>query len=138
MRATVTRVRRAGNGHAVVTVEGKGGYRRKPCEQCPWRCDMTSRFPAEAFRLSADTAYDAAFHAFGCHMSPAAKPATCAGFLLSAGALHNIVVRLALAAGRLDIDKVSSGVPLFTSYRTMAIANGVAADDPVLAPCRDA
>jgi hypothetical protein len=89
-------------------------------------------------RISAPTAYDAAMSTFECHMSPASAPQTCAGFLLSSGALHNILVRLRLADGRLDLDKIKdAGLRLFKSYRAMAIANRVAPDDPVLAPCRD-
>ncbi|WP_455289311.1 DUF6283 family protein [Cupriavidus necator] len=52
------------------TVEGgKGGYRRKPCGKCPWRVDATGELPAEAFRHSAETAYDMATHTFACHSS---------------------------------------------------------------------
>jgi hypothetical protein len=136
----ITRRRMAGRRHAVVTVEGGGGrgYRVKPCAQCPWRLDQVGTFPAEAFRLSAPTAYDAAMSTFGCHMSPTSAPQTCAGFLLSAGALHNILVRLRLSDDRLDLAKIKrAGLRLFKSYRAMAIANGVAPDDPVLALCRD-
>jgi hypothetical protein len=141
-RPRITQRRLAGRHHAVITVEGgttKGrGYRVEPCAQCPWRRDQVGAFPAEAFRLSALTAYDTAMSTFGCHMSPASAPQTCAGFLLSAGALHNLLVRLRLANGRLDLDKIKrAGKRLFASYRAMAIANGVAPDDPVLAPCRD-
>jgi hypothetical protein len=136
--ARVTRWRRAGDQHAVVTLEGKvGGYRRSPCEQCPWRRDRpTSVFPAEAFRISAPTAYDPAFTMFGCHMSRK-KPLTCAGFLLSGGARHNIGVRIARADERINLGDVESDAPLYPTYREMAIANGVAPDDPVLTLCRD-
>jgi hypothetical protein len=71
-------------------------------------------------------------------MSPASAPQTCAGFLLSPGALHNLIVRLRFSEGRLDLDKIkSAGLELFKTYRAMAVANGVAPDDPVLKPCRD-
>ncbi len=113
-------------------------YRRKPCATCPWRKDAeTGRFPAEAFRTSANTAIDGSTHAFACHESGVEKSATCAGFLL-ANSQHNIGVRLALAKGRLDIDKVGNpeDVPLYESYRSMAIANGVDPDDPAIALCR--
>ena len=66
-RPRITRRRLAGRHHAVVTVEGgtKGrGYRVEPCAQCPWRLDQQGMFPAEAFRLSAPTAYDAAMSTF--------------------------------------------------------------------------
>jgi hypothetical protein len=140
-RPRITRRRPAGRHHAVITVEGAGkgrGYRVEPCAQCPWRCDRRGQFPPEAFRLSAPTAYDAAMSTFACHMSPASAPQTCAGFLLSPGALHNLVVRMRLADGRLDFGRIKrAGLRLYRSYRAMAIANGVAPDDPRIAPCRD-
>jgi hypothetical protein len=135
--ATVTRRRRAGDQHAVVTLKGNvGSYRRSPCEECPWRRDLpTGIFPLEAFRISAPTAYDAAFTMFGCHMSKR-RPLTCAGFLPSEGAIHNIGVRLACARERINLAEVDSDVPLYRNYREMAIANGVAPDDPALTSCR--
>lgn len=131
--------RMAGPEHMVLNVlirRETHPCRYEPCEQCPWRKDQVGNFPPEPFRVSAHTAYDAAVPMFGCHMSKPASPLTCAGFLLSAGALHNIGVRLGLTRG-LALDKVTSSVPLFSSYREMAIANGVAPDDFVLARCRD-
>ncbi|KEH15289.1 hypothetical protein MTR_1498s0010, partial [Medicago truncatula] len=57
----ITRTRAAGPDHQVVTVQGgKGSYRRRPCAKCPWRVDATGEFPADAFRHSAETAYDMA------------------------------------------------------------------------------
>ena len=112
-------------------------YRRKPCEDCPWRSDVpTGRFPADAFRHSARTAYDMAETMFSCHVSGSEKPATCAGFLLR-GAGHNMLYRLALISGKIDPREISdAGIPLYAGYREMAIANGVDPDDPVLSPCR--
>jgi hypothetical protein len=125
----------AGPDHQVVAITGaKGTYRRSPCEECPWRRDVPiGAFPAEAYRHSARTAYDMSSHVFSCHMSGAERLATCAGFLLK-GAGHNLSVRMARSEGRcLD---VSSDAPLYDNYREMAMANGVAADDDALAPCR--
>ena len=124
--------------YGVTTVEGgRASYRREPCAQCPWRRDVpTGAFPAEAFRISANTAYDMSTHQFACHMSGADKPATCAGFLLR-GAAHNLSVRLALSDGRIDPAQLRETSPLYDSYREMAEANGVAPDDPALAKCRD-
>jgi hypothetical protein len=131
----------AGRRHAVITLvtsgQQKAAYRKHVCEQCPWRTDQVGRFPAEAFRLSAPTSYDAAWRVFACHMSDHKAPAHCAGFLLSQGAVHNLLVRIGIACKGLDLDRVHSDAPLFPSYRLMAIANGVAPDDPVLAHCRD-
>ena len=147
-RVAVTRVRPAGDQHEVVSVEGgRGAYRRQPCGAeastperpgCPWRVDVTGRFPAEAFEHSAETAYDMADRAFGCHESGAGSPAVCAGFLLR-GAEHNLQVRMRVAvAGDLDLDQVSDGGhELHPSYRAMAVANGVDPTAPALAPCRD-
>ena len=122
--------------HQVVTVLVSGSaYRRQPCSNCPWRLDAVGEFLAEAFKQSAHTAYDMSEHAFACHQSGASRPAACAGFLLR-GADHNLVVRLKRMRGEC-LDMRDGGHPLHDSYRAMAIANGVAPDDPVLMPCRD-
>jgi hypothetical protein len=134
---------RAGDGEfAVVTIESRGGpdhhaHCIRPCPQCPWREDSpVGVFPAEAFRHSARTAYDMAQTTFGCHMAGRGRPLTCAGFLLR-GAMHNLLIRLAQARGKIDLRDVSDGgFPIYASYRAMAIANGVPADDPALKPCR--
>lgn len=119
-------------GWGVVTVEVNRGHQTAPCARCPWRKDAKiGRFPAEVFRLSARTTYDMADTTFGCHMSPMDRALTCAGFLLR-GAADNLIVRL--RAGQYG--DVHSDVELYGSYREMAIANGVDADDPVLEPCR--
>lgn len=140
---TITNVRPAGANergelHQVVTVTGGGGgYRRAPCATCPWRKDSVGEFPAEAFRISASTAYDQAMNKFSCHSSGRKKPATCAGFLLR-GARDNIGVRLTIFKGELDLTQVSDGgAELFDGYRSMAIANGVSPDDPALVKCRN-
>lgn len=137
-RAEVTRRRPAGPDHDVVSVEGGGGgYRRSPCGGCPWRVDQTGVFPAEAFRHSAETAYDMATRSFGCHESALEQPLTCAGFLLN-GADHHLTVRTKLLSGAVDLDAVhDGGHDLHPSYRAMAEANGVHPDDPRLTPCRD-
>lgn len=139
-RARITSRRDCGDGqHRVVSLASKGPFihRRQPCEHCPWRSDLPpGTFPAQAYRHSANTAADAAFSTFACHMSGSRQPAVCAGFLLR-NAEHNLGVRLAVNTGRYDPAGVSDGgFPLYDSYRAMAIANGVAADDPALAQCR--
>lgn len=134
---TITSVRPAGPDHQVVTVKGgQGGYRRKPCSDCPWRIDAVGMFPAEAFRQSANTAYDMSTHAFACHQSGSVKPAACAGFLLR-GAGHNVAVRLKRMDGRIGTDVSDGGHALHASYRAMAEANGVDSHDEILRPCRD-
>lgn len=136
-RPKVVKIRPAGADHQVVTVVGgRGTYRRKPCSDCPWRKDAVGKFPAEAFRHSASTAYDMNGHTFGCHQSGKDRPATCAGFLLRGGA-HNLAVRLGYINGTIKDDVTDGGHDLHESYRAMAVANGVDPDDPVLAPCRD-
>lgn len=127
--------RHAGPNHNVLEIAGSGGHQRRPCAQCPWRTDLPAgEFPAEAFRISARTAYDAAIEQFACHMTGMTST-TCAGFLL-ANSVHNLGARLAAAMGRLDHSAIESPYPLYGSYREMAIANGVDPDDPVLEPCR--
>ena len=128
----------AGADHQVLSVAGgKGSHRTQPCEDCPWRVDATGEFPPEAFRISAKTAYDMSDRVFACHQSGPRKPATCAGFLLR-GADHTLSVRLAVMRGDVNLRSVSDGGhELHHGYRTMAVANGVADDDPVLGPCRE-
>lgn len=137
----ITKITQAGPDHQVISItskprEGEALYRRKPCEECPWRVDQVGKFPAEAFRISATTAYDAASNTFACHMSGSEKSAICAGFLLR-NSVNNLMVRIISGRNALDMDKVSDGgLELHANYREMAIANGVDPDDPVLAPCR--
>jgi hypothetical protein len=131
--------RRADDNHEVVTVSTKSGdysYRRRPCEECPWRKDSPAgAFPAEAYRISAKTAYNMAQSTFACHMAGQAKPTTCAGFLLR-GAEHSLAVRLLVLEGKVDLRKVGTDVELYDNYRAMAEANGVSPDDPALTACR--
>lgn len=128
--------RPADRDHDVVSVDGGRGYRHQPCGGCPWRLDQTGEFPAEAFALSAETAYDMADHMFGCHESPVEHSTTCAGFLLR-GARHNLAWRMAVSRGRIDMDRVhDGGHQLHPDYRSMAIANGVDPADPRLEGCR--
>lgn len=141
-KTTMIEVRPAGSDHQVLTFTGGSGgtYRRKPCDDCPWRKDTVGVFPAEAFKHSANTGIDgayfspAAMHTFACHASGAKTPATCAGYILQGQSA--IGWRIAAATGKFDPSQVTSDVELFASYYDMAVANGVDADDPVLAACR--
>lgn len=134
---TIIKTRRADANHAVTTIKGGSGQCRVPCAECPWRVENVGDFPVEAFRISASTAYDMADHTFGCHTAGIENPKTCAGALLSTGAEHNLNVRMRLINGRFTWDDVSAGdAELFADYRSMAVANGVDPDDPVLAGCR--
>lgn len=140
-RVAVLEAHKADEHHQVLTIEtsatDKAIYRREPCAECPWRKDApVGAFPAEAYRLSADTTHDLSNRLFSCHMSGAKQPATCAGFLMR-GADNNLAVRLAMFEGRYDPDHVSDGgIELYEGYRSMAIANGVSPDDPSIAHCR--
>lgn len=137
--STVRGIQPVDDRHQVVSLEGSdGSYRRRPCGGCPWRVDQTGAFPAEAFAVSARTAYDMSAHTFGCHEAGTERPKTCAGFLLR-GAAHNMAVRMRLADGRLDLDQVSDGgLELHADYRAMAVANGLDPADPQLRDCRGA
>ena len=138
-KAKVVGRTKADANHEVISVVQSGEtyrYCRTPCAECPWRKDSPiGAFPAEAYRISAKTAYDMAQSTFACHMAGKDNPATCAGFLLQSSA-HSFQVRMSLIKGRLDLSKVKSDVPLYGSYRKMAEANGVDPEDPVLKPCR--
>ncbi len=110
----------------------------RPCGQCPWRRDVpVGVFPAEAYRISAPTAYDMAASTFACHMAGREGLSTCAGFALRHRD-HNMVFRLAGLMGKTQrLQAVTDGgLPLYPTYREMAVANGVAEDDPVLGPVR--
>lgn len=149
-RARAVDHRMAGEDHAVVTVEDAGNrYRRAPCSDCPWRIDATGEFPPEAFVLSANTATDGAafsasvmrgapianaFALFSCHQSGAERPEVCAGYILRGD--QAIGWRIA-AWKRFDPALVSDdGIELYENYFAMAVANGVAEDDPALDHCR--
>lgn len=132
-RARITQVHKTSAVDQVLTVVGGNhGYRREPCSGCPWRVDQTGQFSANAFRVSAHTAYDGDFELFGCHESGPVKPATCAGFLMR-NSINNIGARLNGIDGG---PGCHSDVALHRSYREMAIANGVDPADPVLMRCR--
>lgn len=107
-------------------------YCKQPCAECPWRQDVRpGKFPAQRFIDLAGTAYDLAPTVFACHMSSEGKDAVCAGFILSQG-LHNMALRM--AGHRFE---VRSSVPLYATYRRMAIANGVPTRHSALIHCRD-
>tara|TARA_A200000159_G_scaffold117798_1_gene111524 strand:+ start:78 stop:515 length:438 start_codon:yes stop_codon:yes gene_type:complete len=128
----------ADKNHQVVSVSSNedAQYMKKPCQTCPWRKDAVGVFPAEAFRISANTSYDMSERTFGCHTTGVERPKTCAGFLLK-GSAHNLSVRLGLMKGIYDLDKVSdNGLDLFPNYKSMAVANGVSPDDDSLARSR--
>lgn len=107
-------------------------YCKRPCAECPWRTDVPpGKFPASRYQLLAATAYDLARTIFACHLSKEGGEVACAGYVLQSSA-HNLSMRLARQAF-----EVASDVPLYPTYRAMAIANGVAPDDACLRPCRD-
>lgn len=112
-------------------------YCRSPCAQCPWVKGRTGAFPPDAYRFSASTSEDMANNIFGCHMAGLDKSLDCAGFLLQ-GAAHNLGVRLkVMKMGKWFPGLSDGGLDLYPNYRAMAVANGVPADDPALALCRD-
>ena len=108
--------------------------RSRPCANCPWRLDVApGEFPAERYRALAASAEDMSRVIFTCHKS-AEIDVACAGFL-ARGADHNLSIRLAYM-GRLERRDRSGGLALHADYRAMAIADGVAPDDPALRGCR--
>jgi hypothetical protein len=116
--------------HQVLTVHSSGEgplvHRMEVCAECPWRKDAPlGAFPVEAYLHSSRTAEDMAQTMFSCHMSGSAKPATCAGYLLSINAAHSLLLRLAAMQGRYNPLMVKRTVPTYENYYDMAVANGV-------------
>jgi len=110
---------------------------KKPCAECPWRCDVPiGIWPVERFISLANTAYDMNIGIFACHKSAEDHPTVCAGFL-ARGADHNLTIRRAYMTGKLERIERSGGHPLYSSYRAMAIANGVSQGELALARCRE-
>lgn len=137
---TVGETRVCSAEYGVTSLSTSGGkrhmHRRVPCEQCPFRMDVpTGVFPAQAFRESAPTAYDGSMKTFACHMS-GLDAVTCAGFLHRHD-VNNTAVRISRATDRLPAEEIGDGgFPIYPTYREMAIANGVAPDDPCLEEIR--
>lgn len=69
-----------------------------PAAAVPGGWTKVGSFPAEAFRVSAGTAYDVATSVFGCHETGVDRPMVCAGYLRR-GAAHSLTVRLWAATG---------------------------------------
>lgn len=110
--------------------------RKKPCATCPWRKDAKiGRFPADAYRSSASTAYDASMTIFSCHESGADKVSICAGFALQ-NSENNMSMRMRRSEGLPTQSENPENIELYESYRDMAIANGVDPDDARIAPYR--
>lgn len=131
--ANITKITPVDDNHQVVSTRcTDGGYMKRPCRDCPWKKSSVGVFPAEAFRVSAHTSYDMAPETFACHSAGIQRPKVCAGFLMM-GSAHNLGARLQLMRGDIDLSQVSDGGhDLFEHYKAMAIANGVAPDDPCL------
>lgn len=137
MKGKITQVTQVDDENQVLSIEGgRSHYRTRVCLGCPWRVENDGSFPAGAFVASAETAYDASFHAFACHETGAEKSSICAGFLLR-NSRNNVAVRMAMSRGDFDPSKlVEPPEELHASYREMAEANGVDPDDPALEECR--
>ncbi len=138
-KGRILKVTPAGENHQVVTVESKraeSDFMKSPCKDCPWKKSSAGIFPPEAFVASASTAYDMASNTFACHCAGLDTPRTCAGFLLVSSD-HNLAVRLQRFNGETFEGLSDGGHELFSSYKDMAVANGVAEDHPALASCRD-
>ena len=107
-------------------------YQRRPCANCPWRCDSPAgefapqryeRLRSTAGRPGAEAGLDAPI--FACHKSVAGRDRACAGWLAVEGTNH-LGVRLAVAMGRLPADALTPGPDwpeLFGGYDEMAERN---------------
>lgn len=122
----------------VVRVDNAAGYRRTPCDTCPWRKDAPlGVFPDSVFESSRHTSvhqdWDGVIpNRFGCHSTAPGTGAkaslTCAGFLAVAGH-ENIGVRLSVLNGSIAPEALQPGEgwpELYSSYDEMAEANRAA------------
>lgn len=108
--------------------------RNTPCPECPWLADAEpGKFTTERYRSLASSARQELGCVFACHMSSDASPIACAGYLAVVGPV-SLQVRLMAAQGLVDVSAVAvpADVALYPSYRALAVANGVAPDDPCL------
>lgn len=133
---TVAAVRPANREWGVATlVGGVPAAQPRPCtgaEPCPWRRDAPrGQFPAAAYRHSADTSRPGTNRAFACHSSTSEKLKICAGWLLVEGH-RNPQIHARMTFGDLARPELPEAVELYSSYRAMAIANGVDPADPAL------
>lgn len=99
----------------------------KTCDQCPWRKDVEpGRFPPERFEALRNTVGDGDDFRplFACHKTADGQETACVGYLIVEG-WTNIVVRLAAARGRVNLDALEASGPLYENYEAMAEANGV-------------
>jgi hypothetical protein len=126
------RKRQASSSLPLLVVEGAcDGYRRTPCESCPWKLENVGRFSVDAFRQAASISHEMAQATLACHEVGNKKPTFCAGFLLRSEG--NLTVRRSLESGTIDLSQVSDdGTVLFLTYAEMSIANGVSFGDPAL------
>lgn len=126
------KTQKASPGLQLLVVDGEcDGYRRTPCESCPWKLENVGRFSVDAFRQAASIAREMAVATLACHEIGSKKPIFCAGFLLRSES--NLTVRRSLEIETIDLSQVSDdGVVLFLTYAEMSIANGVPFGDPVL------
>jgi hypothetical protein len=132
------RKRQASSGLPLLVVEGAcDGYRRTPCESCPWKMENVGRFSIDAFRQAAPISHERALPTLACHEVGSKKPSFCAGFLLRSEG--NLTVRRSLESGTIDLSQVTDdGMVLFLTYAEMSIANGVPFGDPTLVDVTEA
>ena len=104
----------------------------RPCAECPWRRDaQRGKFPRRRYLELRDTCIPGGMPGklFACHMSPEGGEVACAGMLLVVGE-RLTRVRMMILRGLLDLTRLSSDVPLYSSFDEMAEANGLPPPPP--------
>lgn len=109
-------------------------YRKRPCENCPWRKDAPpGEFPAERYEVLAASARrengagysdNPQMHdpMFACHKSADGKEIACAGWLAVCGSDH-VRIRVAVIRGEMPPSVLRPGADwpeLFETYQEMA------------------
>lgn len=99
----------------------------KQCDECPWRKDVpTGKFSEERFRDLRSSVEQGFGKMFACHKSPEEDPRACVGYVMNQvgdSNPQNFNLRLALARGKIEPEKMTLTGPQYATYDEMADAN---------------
>jgi uncharacterized protein DUF6283 len=100
----------------------------RQCDECPWRTDVpVGRFPPERYEaLSSSVEQGFGNKMFACHKSPEDNMLACVGYVMNQLEVNipNFELRMALADGKIDPDKMQLVGPQYETFEQMAEANG--------------
>lgn len=99
----------------------------RQCSECPWRKDVpTGAFSAERFEVLRSSVEEGFGRMFACHKSPESDKRACVGYVLNqvnTTGPENFNLRIALARGKIEPEKMTLTGPQYESYDEMAEAN---------------